>query len=81
VKAGHNVWSGGVLPVGVTLTGWLMLIKGLILLCLSPGAAYGVLLAGTRFEQLFYLYMGTGLLLGICLTYAGFRAAVKVPQH
>jgi hypothetical protein len=28
---GHNVWSGGVLPVVVTLTGWLLLIKGSML--------------------------------------------------
>jgi hypothetical protein len=27
---GHNVWSGGALPVVVTLVGWLILAKGLI---------------------------------------------------
>jgi hypothetical protein len=35
------------------------------------------LLAGIHFEQLFYFYMAFVLLLGICLTYAGFRAAAK----
>jgi hypothetical protein len=73
---GHNVWSGGVLPVVVTLTGWLMLIEGSMLLFLSPEAVYGTLLAGIHFEQLFYFYMATVLLLGICLTYSGFRATV-----
>ena len=63
---GHNVWSGGVLPVVVTLTGWLMLIKGSMLLFMSPEAVYGTLLAGMHFEQLFYLYMATVLFLGIC---------------
>jgi len=74
---GHNVWSGGILPVVVTLTGWLMLIKGSMLLFLSPQAVYGTLLAGIHFEQLFYLYMATVLLLGTCLTYAGFRSAAR----
>jgi hypothetical protein len=27
----HNVWSGGALPVLVTLVGWLILAKGLML--------------------------------------------------
>ena len=32
---GHNVWSGGALPVAVTLVGWLILAKGLLLLFLA----------------------------------------------
>ena len=74
---GHNVWSGGVLPVVVTLTGWLMLIKGSMLLFMSPEAVYGTLLAGIHFEQLFYLYMAMVLFLGIYLTYAGFRSTAR----
>jgi hypothetical protein len=35
---GHNVWSGGPLPVVVTLVGWLMAIRGAGLLALSPSA-------------------------------------------
>src|SRR3974377_100755 len=42
----HNVWSGGVHPVMVTLTGWLVLIKGALLLFLSPEETYRLLLAG-----------------------------------
>jgi len=71
---GHNVWSGGVLPVIVTLTGWLLLSKGVLLLFLSPEAVYGLLLAGIRFEQFFYPYIAVVLLLGICVTYSGFKA-------
>jgi len=74
---GHNVWSGGVLPVVVTLTGRLMLIKGSMLVFLSPDAVYGTLVAGFHFEQFFHFYMAFVLLLGTCLTYAGFRAASK----
>jgi hypothetical protein len=74
---GHNVWSGGVLPVVVTLTGWLMLIKGSMFLFLSPEAVYGTLIAGFHFDQLFYPYMATVLLLGIYLTYGGFRSTAR----
>src|SRR5450631_3832417 len=31
---GHNVWSGGLLPVTVTLLGWLIFLKGLVLILL-----------------------------------------------
>src|ERR1700719_2430256 len=32
----HNVWSGGALPVVVTLVGWMALTKGLLGMFLSP---------------------------------------------
>jgi hypothetical protein len=74
---GHNVWSGGVLPVVVTLTGWLLLLKGALLLFLSPEAASGVFLAGLHYEQFFYPYTAFALFLGIGLTYGGFRPATR----
>lgn len=70
---GHNLWSGGVLPVVVTLVGWLILIRGLLLLFLSPAAAMG-LFAGLHFGELFYLYVAISLVFGIYLTYGGFRS-------
>jgi hypothetical protein len=75
VVLGHNVWSGGVLPVLVTLSGWLVLTKGALLLFLSPQAASGVFLTSFHFEQYFYLYGAFVLILGICLAYGGFRRA------
>ena len=69
----HNVWSGGALPVVVTLVGWVTLIRGLFVLFLSPGAEVR-LFAGLRYGQLFYLYCGIGLVLGVYLTYGGFKA-------
>jgi hypothetical protein len=71
---GHNVWSGGVLPVVVTLTGWAMLIKASLLLFLSPASATTFFLAGLHYEQHFYQYMSFSLLFGACLTYAGFKS-------
>src|SRR5260370_39589425 len=34
----HNVWSGGALPIVGTLFGWVLLIRGALLLFLSPEA-------------------------------------------
>jgi hypothetical protein len=38
IVLGHQVWSGGVLPVVVTVIGWVSLIRGTILLFLSQDA-------------------------------------------
>jgi len=74
---GHNVWSGGALPVVVTLIGWATLIKGLLFLFLSPETESGIFLAGLHYGQFFYVYAAFSLLLGIYLTYAGFRATAR----
>ena len=70
---GHNIWSGGALPVVITLFGWVLAIRSAGLLALSP-AALSKLLEAMRYEELFYLYMGATLVLGLYLTYAGFSA-------
>ena len=70
----HNVWSGGALPVVVTLFGWILLIRGALLLFLPPDAIAG-LLDFFRFAQLFYFYVGIMLVFGLYLTYAGFKAS------
>src|SRR5208283_1861575 len=70
---GHNVWSGGALPVVVTLLGWIMLVRGAALLALPPATALQLFQAA-RYEQLFHLYMGVALLLGLYLAYASFSA-------
>jgi len=73
----HNVWSGGALPVIVTLIGWLALIKGLLLLFLSLKALGGFFLGGLQYEQLFYMYAAIALILGVYLTYGGFRSTSR----
>lgn len=70
---GHNVWSGGALPVVVTLLGWLIVVRSAALLALSPDAT-AKLFEALRYEQRFYVYMGVTLVLGLYLTYAGFAA-------
>jgi hypothetical protein len=36
---GHNIWSGGILPVVVTLVGWLVVIRSAVLLAQPSSAA------------------------------------------
>jgi uncharacterized membrane protein len=73
----HNVWSGGALPVIVTLVGWATLIKCLLLLFLSPEAESRVFLEGLHYEQLFYFYYAFAVLLGIYMVYAASRAQAR----
>ncbi|MGD0497610.1 MAG: hypothetical protein ABSC23_04145 [Bryobacteraceae bacterium] len=67
---GHNVWSGGAMPVIVTLVGWTTLIKGALLLFLSPETESSLFLDALHYQQLFYLYTCVALLLGVYLTVA-----------
>ena len=70
---GHNVWSGGALPVVVTLVGWLILAKGLVLLYLAPDALTGMY-GRMQYSEHFYLYLTPSLVLSLYLTWAGFSA-------
>lgn len=65
----HNVWSGGALPVVVTLIGWWSLIKGLLCLFLPAGVIAG-LLGGPCFERYFYAVPVVTLLVGLYLIIA-----------
>lgn len=73
----HNVWSGGPLPVFVTIIGWLAVVKGLLFLLLSPESATAFYLGTLHYEQFFYFYAGFALLCGAYLTYAGFRSTPR----
>jgi hypothetical protein len=68
---GHNIWSGGALPVVITLLGWLMAIRGAGLLALSQDATTK-LFEALQYERLFYFYISGTLVLGLYLTLAGF---------
>jgi hypothetical protein len=70
----HNVWSGGALPIVVTLFGWILLIRGTILLLLPPDTLAS-LIDSLPFERLFYFSAGITLVVGLYLTYAGFKAS------
>ena len=67
----RTVWSGGLLPVIVTLIGWVTLVRSVVLLFLSPEAVLSFIRA-IRYEQNYYLLAGISLLIGVYLTCAGF---------
>jgi hypothetical protein len=68
---GHNVWSGGALPVVVTLVGWLIFAKGLVLMLVTPETLTPLL---ERMQQHYPFYAVPALIIGLYLTYAGFAA-------
>lgn len=70
----HNVWSGGALPILITLFGWASLIKGILILLLSPETQSRLFFAQIHFEQYPYVVATVLLLLGTFLTFAGFRS-------
>jgi hypothetical protein len=70
----HNVWSGGALPVVVTLVGWLIFAKGLLLLFLTP-EALTQLFERMQYGEHMYLYVAPSLVIGLYLTWAGFTAS------
>ena len=70
----HNIWSGSALAVVVTLVGWIALIKSLLFLLLPPEMEAALFLRQLHYQQLFYLYGAISLVLGVYLTYGGFRS-------
>ncbi len=73
---GHNEWSGGALPVVVTLVGWLILVKGLLLLFLPP-EALAQIFERMHYAEHFYVYVAPSLVIGLYLTWAGFTTPTK----
>ena len=73
---GHNVWSGGALPVVVTLVGWLIFAKGLLLLSLAPDALSRIF-GQMHYGEHMYLYFAPALVIGIYLTWAWFTTPLR----
>jgi hypothetical protein len=76
---GHNVWSGGTLPVIVTLVGWLIFAKGLVLLLVTP-EILAQLLERMQYGEHNSLYIVPALIIGLYLTCAGFAASSAHPK-
>jgi len=69
----HNIWAGGALTVIVTLVGWITLVKSLFFLFLPPELGAGFFLGQLHYQELFYVYGAISLVLGVYLTYGGFK--------
>ena len=72
IVLGHNIWSGGPLPVIVTVIGWSLFIRNALLLFL-PAEAVVALFEALHVDRLYYLYAVIDLALGMYLTYVGFK--------
>ncbi len=69
----HNVWSGGAPTIVVTLVGWLLLLKGITLLVV-PDVSMMALFDALHVQQHLDLFLIVPLVLGLYLTYSGFKA-------
>ena len=74
VVLGHQVWSGGALPVVVTLMGWAALLKGVTLL-LVPAERMADAYKGIGFERFFYAWLVAILAIGLWVTVMAFNAS------
>jgi vacuolar-type H+-ATPase subunit I/STV1 len=70
----HNIWSGRAVAVVVTLVAWITLIKSLFFLFLPPEMEATLFLRRLHYQKLFYLYGVFSLVLGLYLTYNGFKS-------
>jgi hypothetical protein len=67
---GHDVWSGGVLPIVVTLFGWALFLSGLLLLFAKQETIQS-LVDSLRMESRMTFYAGVAGLMGLYLLGAG----------
>jgi putative exporter of polyketide antibiotics len=70
----HNIWSGGALTVIVTLVGWMALTKSLFFLFLPHEMEAELFLGQLHYRGFFYVYAAISLVLGVYLTYGGFKS-------
>jgi hypothetical protein len=74
VVLGHQVWSGGALPVLVTLMGWAALLKGVTLM-LVPAERIPDAYKGMGFERFFHAWMVAVFAIGLWVTVMAFNAS------
>jgi hypothetical protein len=62
----------GLLPIVVTLAGWIILLRGIVMLAL-PHQDIAALLNAVHYASFFYVYVAVAFIIGAYLTIAGFR--------
>jgi len=67
----HNVWRQGLCPLVVTVVGWFMLIRGVLLIFLPTGFLLH-LAALSHFDDYPVLYAALPVALGLYLSWQGF---------
>ncbi len=74
IVLGHNVWSGGALPIVVTLLGWIFVIRGVVILAVARETLVTIF-EKMNFDGHYYLFVGIVLVIGLYLTIASFMAS------
>jgi len=69
----HNVWTGGILSVAVTLIGWILILRGLASMFV-PGDGVLRMIRWCKVEEFSWLYATLILTIGAYLTWSGFTA-------
>jgi hypothetical protein len=69
----HNIWNGGAVATFVTLTGWALVVRSIIIFFLPHGTIRKIFKMVT-FEQTYYTVFVLVLILGIYLAWSGFAA-------
>ena len=77
----HNVWSGGAATIIVTIMGWATLAKGVVLLFAPPEAIMNFYLHMIHTAKFMYVDGALALVLGIYLSYAGFKNGVATRER
>ncbi|MFZ2804594.1 MAG: hypothetical protein WA001_05215 [Patescibacteria group bacterium] len=67
----HNVWNAGLLPLVVTLMGWIWVLHGLACI-FAPNHGITRLFRAFNVEKYCWAYGILYFAIGACLTYAGF---------
>ncbi|HTW52360.1 MAG TPA: hypothetical protein VME45_10740 [Stellaceae bacterium] len=77
----HNVWTKGFWPLLVTLCGWALLVRGVLVLFVPPDVIAGFI-EWSRVIDFYYLYAAIPLVLGGYLALRGFSTSappIEVP--
>ena len=74
----HNVWRKGVWPLIVTLVGWIILLRGILLLFL-PNDVLSGLMVTLHVSDYYYAYAAIPLIVGAYLCLRGFTATSTAP--
>jgi hypothetical protein len=75
----HNVWNKGFWPLVVTLTGWAVLIRGVMVLFVPPDVMAGIIEAAHIYD-FYYVYAAIPLVLGTYLSLRGFSVSAPAVE-
>lgn len=71
----HNIWTRGFWPLVVTLTGWAVLVRGVMVLFVPPDVM-AALMTAAHVVDFYYVYAAIPLVLGGYLALRGFSVSV-----